>query len=846
MLPPDPPRLAEWLLRRLVGGRDADAVAGDLRETFEARGASRVWYWGQVLSCLTVRLSSYRRALPGFGTDFSRALRRMRRNPGYAFTAMLCLALALGVNATLFSFLDSVYFRKLPVPGAERIVSIGRERAPFCTSRQYFAFAGDLRTVKAAAAIGSGTWVELGSRQYTVLAEVVSLNYAQVLGVGTELGRWFGPDSESAGEPPVVISDRFWKTRLGGDPDVLGRQLRITDRSYRIIGVATAQFSGTFPPTLRDVWVPMRASGAGTDLVARLAPGATLEQAGAEMRVVSARLRASDPQNEGLASPVVVKPRTGFLFRFERDFVMPILTLLMAVSAVVLLIACVNVANLLLSRAAVRRREMAIRQSLGASRARLFRETLAEGLVLAAGGLMLGMFLGYWTGRALEFLLPSQPVAMYQGLRLGIDWRVAGFLAAAGVLCAVLFSLPPAFANGRRNLSPAMKGIDVRNSRHRSFYSIAQVALSLTLLVATGLLVRALDRVQHLDPGFASDHRGYVSVRDMDQNPSLYSALLDQARRIPGVEGATAAWGVFPNSGGGCAAAAEGEKPRDLTSDLVDPSYFEIMRIPILKGSGFAPSGSFTDAPHVVVNETMARMFWPGQGPVGKRLWFPADCTSDEKAQMGTVIGVARDSKYQSLGEGPLPFYYLSRFEDRGNGFYTIVVQTAGDPRQWIQPLVSLVERNGANLRIYRTGTLDDSVSESLWEVKWQASLLGFVGLLAIVLAAIGVYGVVACSVAQRTREIGVRMALGALPLDVQWMVLAHGLRITGIGIAVGLLLSAFTVRLLRGFLYGLSPFDPVAFAAAGFAWIAIAIVASWYPARRATRVDPVTALNYE
>ena len=844
----EPPKFAESLLRRLVGGRDADAVAGDLRETFAAREGGRLWYWAQVVSCLAVRFSLYRRAIPGIGADFSRALRRMRRNPGYALTATFCLALALGVNTTLFSFLDSLYFRRLPVPGANRIVSVSRERASFCTSRQYFAIRDSLRTIRAAAVMDSGDPLELGRLGLSAWVERVSPDFPEVLGLGTVLGRWFGPDSDSAPQPPVVISHRFWKTQFGGDPEVLGKQIRILDRFHRVVGVAPPQFTGTIPPMVVDLWAPLPAPGgrAGVNLVARLAPGATLAGAAAEIRVIAARLRAADPADTQLASPPVVKPHRGFVWRFQRDFFLPALALLSAVSGIVLLIACVNVANLLLSRAAVRRREMAVRQALGAGRARLFRETLAEGLLLAAGGSVFGLFFGDWTGRALELLLPSVPYAMYRGLRFGIDWRVAMILALAGGLCAVLFSLPPALAGSRANLILAMKGAGPRNSRQREIYSVAQVALSLTLLIAAGLLLRALDRVRHLDPGFAYQHRVYVSLRDESLDPALYSALLDQARRLPGVESATAAWGVFPNNGGGCAALARGGKPRDLTSNLVDPGYFALMRIPIVRGAGFAPSGSFTAAPHVIVNEAMARAFWPGQDPLGKKLWFGPECTSDGKEAIGTVIGVARDARLQSLGEPPEPLYYLSRFEDRGNGFYSLIARTAGDPRQWIQPLVSLVERSGAKVRIYKSGTLDDAVAQSLWEVKWQASLLGAIGLLAIFLASIGVYGVVVCSVAQRTREIGVRMALGAQPLDVQWMVLAHGLRITAFGIAGGLLCSAATVRLLRRFLYGLSPFDPIAFSAAALAWVALAMIASWYPARRATRVDPMTALNYE
>jgi hypothetical protein len=262
------------------------------------------------------------------------------------------------------------------------------------------------------------------------------------------------------------------------------------------------------------------------------------------------------------------------------------------------------------------------------------------------------------------------------------------------------------------------------------------------------------------------------------------------------------------------------------------------------RGGGFAPEESAAGIPHVIVNQTMARKFWPAEDAVGKTVWL-GGCEG-EVAKPGAVIGVARDAKYHELNEEPQPLYYLSRHQEPEHSFYSLIVRTAGDPRQWTKPVLDLVRRRAGELIIYDSGTLENAVALSLWEVKCQASLLSALGLLAIVLAAIGVYGVVACSMAQRTREIGVRMALGAAPLDVQWMVLAHGLRVTAIGIALGLLLSAATVRLLRRFLYGLSPFDSLAFAAASLAWILIAMLASWYPARRATGVDPMTALNFE
>ena len=856
-MPEQPPRLAESVLRRLVGGRDADAVAGDLRESFEARGGGRLWYWRQALSCLAVRFSLYRRMLPGIGTDFSRALRRIRRKPGYAVTAMLCLALAMGVNTALFSFLDSMFFRKLPVPEPDRIVQVKGQDAPFCSWREYLGFRDSLRSVEASA--GGFLFfdtMDAGRSSFGADVEAVSANYGQVLRLGAALGRWFPAEADSpAGSSIAVISHRLWKKRFGSDPAVIGRDIRIHQQPFRISGVAPAGFNGTLPPFAADAWVPLasmtpRGTSRTLSLTARLAPGASIEAAAAEMRVLAARFHDTDPGNPRPAAGASVKPASGFLWGGGRNFFMPLLTLMSAVCGIVLLIACVNVANLLLSRAVVRQREMAVRQSLGASRVRLFRETLAEGLVLAAGGVGLGILAGYWTGRVIEWALPSVPMQTYQGLGFGIDWRVALLAAAAGVASAILFSLPPAFANSRRNVNPALKGDDGKRSRQREFYSLAQVSLSLALLIATGLLLRALERVQNIDPGFAADHRLYVNLwaHSEDHKPEaatqLLTGLLEQARALPGVREATLAWQVFPGSGAGCASKPPGVQPSTPRANNVEPNYFEMMRIPIVRGRGFPPSASLTATPNVIVNETMARTWWPGEDAIGKPLRI--GCNQSKAVKIGTVIGIARDAKYDSLNEDPKAFYYLSRREDPGNGAFALIIRTAGEPRQWTKPLLKVVEGGGANLRIFETKTVEDSIALSLWEVKWQASLLGALGLLAIVLAAIGLYGVVAYAVSQRTREIGVRMALGAAPGDVQWMVLAHGLRITGIGILGGLLLSAATVRLLRRFLYGLSPFDPVAFAAAGLAWLAIAMLASWYPARRATRVDPITALKYE
>ena len=860
-MPEDPPKLAERLLRWLVGGRDADAVAGDLRESFAARGGGRFWYWRQAMSCVAVRLSPSRRMLPGLSQDFHHALRMIRRNPGYAFTAMLCLALAMGVNTILFSFLDSMFFRKLPVPDAGRIVQVHRAKTPFCTWREYLDFRDGLRSLQAASVSRFGGVARVDGIYLPMASETVSANFASVLRLGTTLGRWFTPEEDSpSSEPVIVIGYNLWEAKLHRDPAIIGKQMRFDDmQSFRIVGVAPQRFAGVIPPIAADAWVPEASlqnlrggsSGRKVNLIARLAPGATLETATAEMRVMEAGLGAVDRGDPRSSDPVRVEDTSGFFTGYRSPF-KPLLWIMSVVSGMVLLIACVNVANLLLSRAAVRRREMALRQSLGASRARLLREQLTEGLVLAAGGVALGIFFGYWTGRALELALHGSPGpgAFYQGIQLEIDWRVALFLGAAGAASAILFSLPPALENSRRDLGPALNGADRgRASRQRELYSLAQVALSLTLLVATGLLLRALERVENIEPGFAVDHRLYVelsaapSIRAQTAAAQLFSYVLEQARALPGVEDATLSNAFFGFYHSGCGSTSSGAAPRRLGANTVEPNYFEMMRVPIVQGRGFGPGGTPGEPPSIVVNETMARTWWPGESAIGKSLWVGCDRT---KRQMGEVIGIARDSKYIALGDPQEPFYYVSRRQDAGDGYFTLTIRTAGNPYLWAKPLLKAVQGAGPNLRIYETDSLENTIALSLWEVKWQAALLGSVGLLAIVLAAIGLYGVVAYAVSQRTREIGVRMAMGATPGDVQWMVLGRGLRITAAGIAGGLLLSAATVHWLRSYLYGLSPFDPIAFAGASLAWVIIAMLASWYPARRATRVDPLTALKYE
>lgn len=817
----EPPKLAERLLRWMVGGRDADAVAGDLREQFADRG--RLWYWKEALSCAAVRFSLHQRMLPGLGTDFHRALRTIRRNPGYAVTAMVCLGLAMGVNTTLFALLDSIYFRRLPVPEPDRIVKIEREKNPLCYWPEYVDFRGNLHSMQSTA------WGSLfaedatvGNTRIHVSAEMVSADFADVLRLGATAGRWFIPaDDSPAASPSVVVSYHFWKSRLNGDPSAVGTDLRTEAGKYRIVGIAPAGFDGTFPPFLIDLWFPAASLNPHFPmaLLGRLRPGATLESAMAEFRVVDARLR-SDPHDPRAPYPATIKPFAGLAFKGGIRLLVPLVRMMSWVCGAVLLIACVNVANLLLSRAAVRQHELSIRHALGASPWRMFRARLIESLLLAAGGAAFGLAAGQGIGNLLCVALPAIPEEGLRGLQFGIDWRVSAFLAALSTLAALLFN----GASGREHAT-----------RRRQIYSTAQVSLSLALLIATGLLLRGIDHAGHTDLGFAVDRRMVVEFFDPH---GRHDALLGRGRAVPGIEDATLARVPLGTTSGECATPRADAPPRRVDSNVVERNYLAFMSIPILRGAGF------TGAPGVLVNEAMAQAFWPGEDPLGKPLW--TGCTPQSRA-MAPVAGVIRDVAVPGDQEH-VPAFYIQRRRDTPNtaGNFALIVRTAGDPYRWRKALADALQAEAPNLRIYDMTSVHDAISEGLWQSRWQAGLLGGVAALAILLAAIGLYGVVACSVAQRTREIGVRMAIGAQPADVQWMFVGQGLRITAIGVAIGLVLSAAVARLLRASLYGLSPFDPIAFAAGALAWVAVAMLASWWPARRATRVDPLTALKYE
>jgi predicted permease len=801
--------------------------------------------------------------------DLRYALRLLRRSPGYALAAMLCLALGIGVNTTAFSMIDELFLRPLSVPRADRVVRIERgtdDRA--CSYREF----EDLRARTSSAFAGLAAVIEVETAldtrdvSHIIVGEAVSTNFADTLALRPQLGRWFRPeDAALTTEPVAVLSDHAWEERFGRSPEVLGKLVRIETQSYRVIGVAPPEFRGAAPPIAAEVWVPIPAmpifredlsnpadrKHPRVSLIGRLAGHITPASAQAFVRAADADIRT------GRSVPLSVTAAAGAWFPGARQVAGPMTALLAAVSAIVLLIACVNVANLLLSRAVARRRETAVRRALGAGRWRLVRQAVAEGILLACGGAALGLLFGYATNRLLLHYLGTVPeTGSLSAVNLDVNWCVAAFGVAAALGGAILFTLSAAFEQSRGNMLAGIAGgAAAGRTRQRDAYVVAQVALSLVLLVAAGLLVRALQRAEHIPTGFAMEHR--LSARIYISEPEYTAATarvffdraLAEVRGMPGVQGAALSYGVplsFPPTSGGCAATSETQKPIPINGgNNISPGYFATLGIPLVAGRDFLPQDRDAKPSFVIVDQTLAGCLWPGGAAVGRRVRLGCD---PHRAHEAMVIGVVGDSKYNSLDEltRGAAFTVHAPAPEEIMGFMALTVHTTGEPTAFAGPLRTALRRIDPALRIYHIQTLRELAAVSLWKIRWQAALIGAFGSLAILLAALGMYGVVAYSVAQRTREIGIRMAIGAQKSDVLRLVLSRGLRLTAAGISIGLALSAASTRLLRAFLYGVSPWDAVAYLGAALLWLIIAILASYLPARRAAQVNPSVALHWE
>ena len=790
-----------------------------------------------------------------FGNDLRYAARQVKRAPGFTLLAMLCLGLGIGANTSIFSALNSVLFRPLPVADPGRVLMLSRG------SGASFSFP-DFQDLQARGRLFAGLTasfpmesdLEVDGVSEFVAAEVVGANYGEVLGVAPALGRWFTSETE----PVAVISHAVWQTRFGGNANVLGRRIGSEAQSYTIVGVAPRAFTGIFAPYRTDIWVPMRTrprlaamlgdrSRRLVMLFGRLGPDTTPGQASAELNAIDAQLVAEHGASNEPLPPIVAEPIHGIPNPVGRRLLSLSASLLMIVVGVVLLIACVNVGNLLLVRGAVRQRELAVRRALGATRSRLMRQLLTESLVLAAGGGASGLLLALWTTRILERVMPSARTTFPIEVDLSLDPRVIAFAAILSFTTTLICGLLPAWRGSQTTGAAGFKGEIGGSFRHRRpFGLVAQVVLSFVLLLIAGSVIDTLRWLQVTDPGFAVSGRLYAyiyvpSAPTPEAGREIYARALDRLRALPGVVSAsqTSALPLMP-SGTDCASLPGGPQLRVSTS-AIDPGYFGTMDIGLLAGRDFTAADQPLASSTVIITDSFAKHLWPNASPIGERVLI--GCQAPETS---TVIGIVRDSAVRAVGEPPQPRLYRPFAREYDGGITALLLETGTDAAAMVPAVRETLLAMGSNIRVYAVQPLSTYIDQSFTSVRWMARVLAAFGLLALVLAAIGLYGVVAYRVSLRTQEIGVRMALGAGRGAIFRDVVLQGLAIAVVGVVVGEILAIPASRALASVQAGIRPSALSTHVAAAVIWVAVALVACYVPANRAARVDPIKALRHE
>jgi len=811
-------------------------------------------------------------------TDVRYAARLLTRSPGFTAVAVLSLALGIGANTTIFSLLNAFLLQPLPGREPARLATVytsdySRPLDGASSYPDYLDFRTGSRAFEGLAAYGMKPllFTESGESQ-RILAQLVSGNLFDVLGLRAAYGRTILPAEESVGQHPVVVlSDAFWRSRFAADPAVVGRSVALNGKPYTVVGVGPAGFTGLIRGIGADVFVPLAMdpslTGHALDsrgsrdllLVGRLRQGARVEEARAELAVVARRIHASEPEQwtNRLGQPrtVNVLPEDASrLLPVARGPIAAFLGVLFVAVGLVLLIACTNLASLLLARANVRRREIAVRIALGAGRGRLVRQLLTESLLLSVLAGVLGTALA---AAALQLIVAFQPPLPFTlALGLDLDRRVLLFALLVSLATGVGFGLLPALRASATGPIESLRARGGEAPRRRAFalrdaLVVAQVAGSLVLLVGAGLFLKSLSRAQAIDPGFDPE-RALVFSLDLQaqgyddaRGAAFYRSLQERLAATPGVTAVSFSTNLPLTLGGERRSfRAVGYEPgpgedMEVASSFVGASYFETLRTALVRGRGFTREDAPGARPVVVVNEAFVRRFWPGRDGLGERLALP---WHDGEVEM-EVIGVARDGKYSSLAEDPTPYiFYPHRQLYRSQ--MAVVVRAQGDPLALVPTVRRQVAELDATLPVYEVKTLTAHLGTALFPARAAATLLGLTGALALVLAAIGLYGVLSYLVTLRTREIGVRMALGARRADVVRLVVGRGLRLVAVGLAIGLALAALVTRFASFLLYGTSPLDPATFGAVVALLVGVAVVAALQPARRAAGVEPVVALR--
>jgi len=817
--------------------------------------------------------------------DIRYAIRSLLKRPGFTAIAVITLALGVGANTAVFSVINGLLLRPLPAERPDELfaVSRGDGAAPTASYPDYLYYRDQNQVFSGLAAAASAP-LNFGGRDSggdnqgggVILGEIVSGNYFATLGVNAKLGRALTPqDDQIAGaHPVVVISHRFWKSRLGTAGDVIGKTLILNGHGFTVIGVMPESFTGTlFTPHL---WAPLAMQAQlmpgvpdrlddhrdnWLGLIGRLKPGLAPAQAAAALNTLDDQLRNQ------YAEPAPRREETGLSLLSTRGVMLPhlrrmitiISTLATLVVGAVLLIACANVASLLLARATARRREIAVRLALGASRWRLIRQLLTESLLLAILSAVAGLVVASWAVSLLIKFAPAPaPWTFAPDLRL--DGRVFVFTLAVSLLAGVIVGLAPALQASKSDLVVALKDESGAASGRRSrlfglrgLLVSAEISISLVLLITTGLFIRSSLIAATIDPGF-DPQNGLVLTLDLGlqdytetRGKQFQQELKQRLAALPGVKAVSLASYVPLGPDDTLAEVQiEGREPapesgQDLVGSIaVDSDYFQTMGTGLLRGRNFGGADKEASPRVVIINETMAKRYWPGVDAIGKRLRLGA-----ADAPLREVVAIVKDGKWRYLSESPRAVVYrpISQSWSPPSSF---VVRTAGQPNSLLPDVRREVQRLDPNLPVQALRTLPEHVSEALWPARLGAGLLAVFGLLALTLATVGLWGLIAYLVSQRTREIGIRLALGAQAGDVLKLVIWQGLKLTLSGLVMGLLGAFALTRLMENLLYGLSPTDPLTFLAITLLLVGVTLVASYIPARRATKVDPLVALRYE
>ncbi len=806
--------------------------------------------------------------------DLRYGLRQLRRNPGFTAVAVLTLALGISATSTIFSWINSTLLNPIPgVANTSRLVSVMRgtiseHPTPPFSYPDYKDLRDNNRSFSGLLAYHDDFVSLTGNRKpERIYGALTSANYFNVLGVKPVLGHGFLPDEETTpgSGPVVVISYAFWKSHFNSDPSAVGQVLHINRHPYTIVGVAPPHFQGCATGLRVDAWIPLvmdrevwgstRLENRGIfwlNVLGRLRPGVTRAQAASEMNMLMQQIAARTPNIERGPNQITLDPLWRSPFG-ANVYLYKTLPLLLGLAAALLLLACANVANLLLVRLVPRRREMALRLAMGASRSRLTRQLLVESLLVALAGGAVAMLLTTWSAGTFASFFP--PTTLPLTLNGHADGSVMLATLVISILTAVVFGILPALRTSR--LAPITvineEAGRVSGGVHRSRLSrtlvVTQISLSLLLLIAAGLFARSFQKEQDTDPGFDPNH---VLLATYDLEPEGFTRaqgiafdqhLLARLQALPGVKSATLAdfsplsFTIHSDDVQPQGYVPQPHESMEIDRGVISPNYFKTLGTPLVAGRGFTDQDNEHSQPVVIVNQEFCKRNWPGQNAIGRQLGL--------YGREYTVVGVAQNAKYRLLRYPPEPMVFLPFYQDY---YSTAIIQlrVAGDPKAFVPVVKKTVAEIDPDLPLFSVTTLKSSMQFGSVFERLAAMLVGSFGLLALLLAAVGIYGVVAFATRQRTHEIGIRMALGAERRDVLRLVVGQGLKLALVGVIIGIAAALALTRLLSSLLYGVKPADPFTFISVSLVLIAVAVLACYIPARRAAKVDPMVALRYE